>query len=238
MRLLESLEGGGEHTLASHGGLEDKAKPANHGKAAVLELGRSVLLAAAEVEGVPAEVAGVGGASRGLLASRCVHVEEGVAANSAKELRGGSELNEEDDTHDLRQAERGGRGERLEGRLGRAEELRVGGRARQAVALLHEEAEGGEHAHAAVLDLSGTQPVQIPEVGQAKRVEANVAEHGAVELRRALLEGHRGGHLHLLGDLLDHLLGGLATGRDLGAAGHGLGAREEEGCSEESAEHD
>jgi hypothetical protein len=65
--------------------------------------------------------------------------------------------------------------------------------------LLDKEAEGTEHADAAVLELGLAEPLEVKVVGEAEGVEANVAGHGAVKGRGAGEERHGVGlvlHLH------------------------------------------
>jgi hypothetical protein len=57
--------------------------------------------------------------------------------------------------------------------------------------LLDDAAGPREHAHAAVLELSLAEPLEVNEVREAKRVETNIAGHRAVEVLRLRKEGHR-----------------------------------------------
>jgi hypothetical protein len=47
---------------------------------------------------------------------------------------------------------------------------------------LNNHASGGKHGNTAVLDLSLASPVQVQPVREAKRVEADVADHGAIQI--------------------------------------------------------
>eukprot|EP00961_Rhodomonas_salina_P061848 830395-Rhodomonas_salina.1 len=50
------------------------------------------------------------------------------------------------------------------------------GDTRELVHVLHDHAGGGEHAHAAVLELGLAQPAHVDDAGEPKRVEADVTD--------------------------------------------------------------
>jgi hypothetical protein len=55
-----------------------------------------------------------------------------------------------------------------------------GGLERKVDELLEKASESGKHAHASVLELSLTQPLDVVLAGEAKGVEANIANHGSI----------------------------------------------------------
>ncbi len=61
---------------------------------------------------------------------------------------------------------------------------------RQVGLLLNDEAEGGKHGNAAVLQLGLAQPLDVEIVGEAKRVKANIAGQGSIQPGRAGEERH------------------------------------------------
>ena len=179
--------GGHDGALAGDEAPVDDAADGEHGKAAVLELGELVACEGggvlAEAKRVKAEVAGL--AARG---------EHGVARHLEVV---GEVLDHAAEDEDLPQAASGDLEEGLGGNgVG-------GGGEGELHELLDNAAEGGEHGNAAVLELSLAEPVKRVLGGEAKGVEANVANHGAVEGSRAGEEGHRGRvllHLHACHD--------------------------------------
>ena len=93
-----------------------------------------------------------------------------------------------------------GRGERREERGGESGSGSHGGLIGKVDKLLDEATEGGKHAHASVLELGLTEPLDVILLGEAEGVEANVTDHGAVEGGGAGEEGNRRGVLlHLDG---------------------------------------
>ena len=69
-------------------------------------------------------------------------------------------------------------------------ELVVEARARKLDLLLDDEAEGGKHRNASVLQLSLAQPLDIEIVREAERVKANIASQGTIQPGRAGEERH------------------------------------------------
>mmetsp|Transcript_41231 Transcript_41231/g.95667 ORF Transcript_41231/g.95667 Transcript_41231/m.95667 type:complete len:203 (+) Transcript_41231:135-743(+) len=177
----------------------DHAGEAEHGEAAVLDLGQLVASTSsgvlAEVEGIKTEVAGGAAA-----------LEHGFARHVEPV---GDVLDDADDGEDLPEAARGDLEEGLR-RDG------VGGGLRgQVDDLLHQAAEGREHADAAVLELGLAEPLDVVLLSEPKGIEADIADHRAVEGSGAGEEGD--GSRVLL-----HLEGG---GGDLAGASLGEDAR-------------
>ena len=67
----------------------------------------------------------------------------------------------------------------------------VRGTHRELEDVLGDRASSSEHGNTAVLDLSLAEELDVAEGRDAERVEAHVADHGAVELLRLVQEGHR-----------------------------------------------
>mmetsp|Transcript_37791 Transcript_37791/g.86171 ORF Transcript_37791/g.86171 Transcript_37791/m.86171 type:complete len:208 (+) Transcript_37791:140-763(+) len=160
----------------------DDPRDADHGKAAVLDLleghGLDVLLAHAE--GVEHEV------------TRCAR----ATVEGLEKRRHGHQLEEPHPEDDLVH------GEGLlvaSVRLGdelvvRADHLRVADHLRHTgklVQVLDDGAGGREHGHASVLDLSLAEELHVAEGGDAKGIEPDVANEGAVKLGGLVEEGHR-----------------------------------------------
>lgn len=79
--------------------------------------------------------------------------------------------------------------------------------------ILDDHAGGGKHGNAAVLDLSLTGPVKVEPVGETEGIEADVTNHGAIEVLRAVSSGDGVNAKALNNAVLPQLHGG--------ALGHG-----------------
>ena len=182
---------GSDGALAGDEASVEDTRDSKHGKAAVLELSKLVALKGL---GVLAKAKGVEPEGTGLAAVR----EHGLARHLEVV---GSVLNHAAEEEDLPEATSGHLEEGLSShRVG-------GGREGKADELLHDSAEGGKHGNAAVLELRLAQPVQRVLSREAEGVEANIANHGAVEGSRAGKEGNRGRlllHLHACTNTKQH----------------------------------
>ena len=131
-----------------------------------------------EVEGIEAEVA------RGTAVSEHVSGADPAAV--------GEDLDSSEGEEDLPEPAGGDSEEGLDGEL-----LAEAGKGELEL-LLDQETERSEHANASVLELGLAEPLEVEVVGEAERVEANVASHGSVKSRRAGEEGDSvGAVLHL-----------------------------------------
>jgi len=153
--------------------LVEDATEGDHGEAAVLDLYKA---AAGEGDGVLSKAKGIKAQITGLTALR-----EHVTGCQLELVRG--ELDGADCEKHLPEASSGDHEEVID-RGGAVRELG------KAHSLLGNHAGPCEHAHATVLELGLTEPLDIKVVGEANGIEANIAGKGAVERGGALEEGH------------------------------------------------
>ena len=180
----------------------DHATDAHHGQAAVLDLGKRVALGSGlvlgEVERVELEVA------RGTLALEGLEERDGAEnlkeREPEKQLAHSSLLHE--DVMDT-------------GHLGAADDPV---HTREGEDVLGHGTGSGKHGNAAVLELRLAEELDVRDLRAAERVEADVADHGAVQGSGLLEERNRRRHrLHLRAD------GGCHEG--------GGGQRDAQGCA-------
>jgi len=100
-------------------------------------------------------------------------------------------------------------------------EVRVvdGGEAGEGPPLLHDEADGGEHGHAAVLDLGLAEPLHVEVVGEAQGIEAGIPDPalevlGLSKVGDGLGHGRESGGLRREGVILTEIWGEVYVRRD------------------------
>mmetsp|Transcript_48267 Transcript_48267/g.113968 ORF Transcript_48267/g.113968 Transcript_48267/m.113968 type:complete len:208 (+) Transcript_48267:185-808(+) len=188
----------------------EHARESDHREAAVPDLSGGVLLGGRRVGGHAERVEAEGARGTTLKVVERLLVREG--------------LEHADEEEDLAPAGRRNLVEGLEGVGGERSKLGELGE------LGEDHAEGGEHAHAPVLDLSLLHPLGAVVIGEAERVEASVAGHAGVDVSGLGHEGDGLGHLLHLGTARDSSAsGGGAEAGQVGGRGegrHGGGASE------------